>query len=161
MIPDTHLEFVRTLLAENTREVALRWYAPESVYLDERTIYAIVDERIAKIVSDHPNADSRIIYSTARSIDPQPCGWTYLDRGKDEWWLDEIGVLARFRGTGIGEKQLKGIIRESLDENIAIYLKVTQDNKRAIKLYERLGFTKVGLIDASFVMRGPTADLRV
>ena len=67
--------------------------------------------------------------------------YTLNDRGKTAFILDFI-LLEKFRGIGLGKASFI-----SLEELLAptgveqIKLRVAGDNKRAFKLYERMGFT--------------------
>ena len=56
------------------------------------------------------------------------------------WQISGLSVLPHLRGYGIGERLLKTAISIIKEENFIIYLDVFKDNRRAIKLYEKLGF---------------------
>jgi ribosomal protein S18 acetylase RimI-like enzyme len=52
-----------------------------------------------------------------------------------------MGVLAAWRGQGIGERLLRACLAKAADKGLTrIELEVRADNPRAIRLYERLGF---------------------
>jgi ribosomal protein S18 acetylase RimI-like enzyme len=60
---------------------------------------------------------------------------------KNEYFLSNIAVYLEFRGFGVGTKLLSVIERESEKTDASkIVLDVETNNKRAIKLYERLGY---------------------
>lgn len=57
-------------------------------------------------------------------------------------WIEEIYVQPEYRSKGLG-KEFFAYIDSKIDENVKkIRLEVRLDNKRAIKLYENLGFRK-------------------
>ena len=52
-----------------------------------------------------------------------------------------MGVLAAYRGQGIGERLLRACLSKACAKGITrIELEARADNERAIKLYERVGF---------------------
>ncbi|MBR6790215.1 MAG: GNAT family N-acetyltransferase [Oscillospiraceae bacterium] len=53
--------------------------------------------------------------------------------------LDDLYILPRFRGQGIGTRVIRNCIEESGENGVFLY--VFRGNKRAVALYERLGFT--------------------
>lgn len=60
---------------------------------------------------------------------------------ENEYYLSSIAVYPEFRGLGVGTKLLSVIGRESEKTcNNKIILDVETNNKKAIKLYERLGY---------------------
>lgn len=63
--------------------------------------------------------------------------------------LDEIYLEKEFRNTGIGTD----IIRKMLEKNRNIYLWVYKENKKAISLYNRLGFIIVDETDSRYYMK--------
>ena len=71
---------------------------------------------------------------------------TDLKEGK---LLDEIYLEKEFRNIGIGTD----IIREMLENNRNIYLWVYKENKKAISLYNRLGFIIVDETDSRYYMK--------
>ena len=71
---------------------------------------------------------------------------TDLKEGK---LIDEIYLEKEFRNTGIGTD----IIREMLEKNRNIYLWVYKENKKAISLYNRLGFIIVDETDSRYYMK--------
>ena len=58
-----------------------------------------------------------------------------------------LSVAADARGRGIGEKLLRQMLAEMEQRGVTrVYLEVDQANTAAIRLYERLGFHRVGLL---------------
>lgn len=69
----------------------------------------------------------------------------YLD-GK---MLDEIYLEDKFRGMGIGSS----LIEDILNKHDVVYLWVYKDNKRAIKLYKRYGFSVEEETESRYFMK--------
>ena len=63
--------------------------------------------------------------------------------------IDEIYIEKEFRNNGIGTD----IIRKMLENNRNIYLWVYKENKKAISLYNRLGFIIVDETDSRYYMK--------
>ena len=58
-------------------------------------------------------------------------------------WVEEIYVQPEYRSKGLG-KEFFAYIDSKIDKNVKkIRLEVRDDNKKAVKLYENLGFKKV------------------
>lgn len=69
----------------------------------------------------------------------------YLD-GK---MLDEIYLEDKYRGMGIGSS----LIEDILNKHDVVYLWVYKDNKRAIKLYKRYGFSVEEETESRYFMK--------
>lgn len=60
--------------------------------------------------------------------------------------ITNVAVLAKRQSRGIGRQLMEALIDKTLDKGVdKLHLEVRQSNERAISLYERLGFEKVGL----------------
>lgn len=58
-------------------------------------------------------------------------------------WIEELYIKPKYRSKGIGHKVFK-FIKENISPKVKrIRLEVEQTNKRAISLYQKLGFTKL------------------
>lgn len=57
-----------------------------------------------------------------------------------------IGLLPRYRDMGLGTKLMAGVLKISRGKFDFLYLEVFGKNKRARKLYERMGFELCGRI---------------
>ena len=83
--------------------------------------------------------------------DGQPIGRLYVDRRPDELRILDIALLSEHRGGGIGT----GLMRELLDEAAragkAVRIHVEHNNP-ALRLYHRLGFTRVGDTGVYYLM---------
>ncbi|GGE60986.1 GNAT family N-acetyltransferase [Priestia taiwanensis] len=65
-----------------------------------------------------------------------------------------IAILPAFRQQGIGHLLMKAMIQEArLDGYSALSLSVDSKNKDAIRLYEKLGFERVGIEGTSWTMK--------
>ncbi len=71
-----------------------------------------------------------------------------------------VSVKKKFWNMGVGTSILKEVIEFARNTNIitVIHLGVRADNKNAIKLYEKLGFEKIGLYKNFFKIDGNYYD---
>ena len=69
----------------------------------------------------------------------QPAGRLYLDHRADEVRIVDIALLPDFRGLGLGEGALRGILNEAEAAGKRVTIHVERQN-RARHLYDRLGF---------------------
>jgi ribosomal protein S18 acetylase RimI-like enzyme len=78
--------------------------------------------------------------------DSKPAGYglVLINSGTSLARLYSIAILKEFQGMGLASKLIKELEeRSALDEDCAyLRLEVKEDNKSAIRLYERLGYTK-------------------
>ncbi|MBQ4051204.1 MAG: GNAT family N-acetyltransferase [Oscillospiraceae bacterium] len=81
-------------------------------------------------------ADYRVILK-----DGEKAGYFhFIPGGKgEECELDDLYILPQFRSQGIGTEVIRRCIESSGGAGIFLY--VFRENKRAVSLYERLGFT--------------------
>jgi ribosomal protein S18 acetylase RimI-like enzyme len=73
----------------------------------------------------------------------QPIGRLMVLRKEDSTLLVDIALLAEHRGLGIGGQLLRELIRECSRDRVPLRLQVLKTNP-ALRLYERLGFTRTG-----------------
>ncbi len=85
-----------------------------------------------------PDADYLIV-----AIDGQPAGRLYVDRNEGEIRVVDIALLPEYRGRGIGTYLLESLLVEAQTAGKPVRLHVEPFN-RALHLYERLGFRKIG-----------------
>lgn len=62
----------------------------------------------------------------------------------DEFYLDSLYVVPRYRGMGVAKKLIKAIVERNDHYVKPFGLLVDPDNTNAMKIYESLGFKKVG-----------------
>lgn len=89
--------------------------------------------------ANYPEAASEVIEADGRDA-----GWIVVMTMPDEVRLVEIMMAAEFRGQGIGSAVIGEVVAaaNSADKPVRLHVNVT--NKGAIRLYERLGFRRVG-----------------
>lgn len=82
----------------------------------------------------------------------KPVGRLYCWESADEVRVLDISILPEFRGQGLGGALLTDVIKAARRQKKPVTLHVYPDNP-AKRLYERLGFRKVGDNQASEFMR--------
>jgi ribosomal protein S18 acetylase RimI-like enzyme len=86
----------------------------------------------------YPEAENSIILSHGR-----PIGRLLVDRGGSEVILIDIALLPDQRNSGIGTDLIRKLLAEAASARKAVRLHVFKSNP-ALRLYERLGFSRVG-----------------
>ena len=86
----------------------------------------------------YPHAENSIILLRER-----PVGRMIVNRTAEAIRLVDIALLAEFRAQGIGSNLLRGLIDEATATGKSLQLSVYKLNP-AVRLYERLGFSKFG-----------------
>jgi len=81
-------------------------------------------------------------------------GRLYLERRQDEIRIIDIALLPEFRNQGIGTTCLKTILAAGEESGLPVRIHVEQNNP-AMRLYDRLGFQKVGENGVYFLMEKP------
>jgi len=91
-----------------------------------------------------PTATWLATYIAANGV-VEPCGTIQaLQTGFDEASIQNIGVVPRHRGLGIGTTLLIRALKEFRKEGLAsACLEVTAENTDAVRLYQRYGFRTV------------------
>jgi ribosomal protein S18 acetylase RimI-like enzyme len=84
-----------------------------------------------------PQGESHIIQSNG-----VPAGWIYFVTTKTELHIVEIMVARPHRGQGIGSEAITQVMARSQGHPVRLTVNVL--NEGAIRLYERLGFRRVG-----------------
>lgn len=94
-------------------------------------------------------ASERVGAALYRLFDPERPGYGFVGPGIPEM---TIGVVSSERGHGVGTMLLQGLIQEARHAGYpAISLSVEVDNP-ALRLYERLGFRRVGAVGNAWTM---------
>jgi RimJ/RimL family protein N-acetyltransferase len=83
-------------------------------------------------------------------VDSHVVGWCDVRRVGPKTPVDHRGVLGiclrkEYRGRGIGEALIKGVLERCRGKFEVVELTVLSGNNRAKRLYERFGFVKYGV----------------
>ncbi|MDQ5823254.1 MAG: GNAT family N-acetyltransferase [Chloroflexota bacterium] len=89
--------------------------------------------------------------------DGQPAGRLYVDHWDDQIRIVDITVLPEYRNAGIGTALLKALIDEGARSGKPVTIHVEQYNP-ALRLYERLGFSRIGERGVYYLMECRTGD---
>lgn len=93
-----------------------------------------------------PQAEFFVIESKA-----SPVGRLYIDRSSDAWHILDISILPSHQSRGIATALLTGMQLTSKSA-VKLLLHVAQNNLPAMRLYQRLGFTRGGDTPTHFRM---------
>lgn len=85
----------------------------------------------------YPNADSGIIL-----FDGRPVGRMLVDESESEFTLVDIALMPEHRNSGIGTQLLNELLNRAVIAGKPVSLHVFKSNP-ALRLYERLGFSRV------------------
>lgn len=111
------------------------WVAEE----ENQTIGAVVIYDGAELNFLRKNVENYIKTVTNKTFHPED------ETQAGEYYIDSFGVNKEQQGRGVGSKMLSHLIQEySLKQGLTLGLLVEKDNPAAKRLYERLGFKKVG-----------------
>lgn len=95
----------------------------------------------------HPAGEDRIIL-----LNGKPIGRLIVDRGETAILLRDIAVLTDYRNAGVGSRLIQELMMEATAARKPIELHVVASSP-AVRLYERLGFCRVGGESAYLEMR--------
>lgn len=70
--------------------------------------------------------------------------------------LNQIYILPEYQGRGIGTACTRRVIEEAAACGLTVRLQVLKVNPRAILLYQRLGFERIGESDTHVLMERPS-----
>ena len=96
--------------------------------------------------AEFPGAEHNIILLDDRAI-----GRLFIFRNPREIHLVDISLLPEYRSSGIGTSLIKGLLAEARKAGKPVRLYVFKFN-RALRLYQRLGFKKIGETATHFQM---------
>lgn len=151
---------LRRVVAED-EPFLLRVYATtredELIGWDDHQKEAFVAMQFALQKADYerqfPNAAHDIILLNGVAI-----GRLMVDRTRpDEIRVVDIAVLPEYRSSGVGAQLIQNLLAEARAGNKPIRIQVTRFN-RAIRLYERLGFVKIGETPVHIAMEWRASD---
>jgi ribosomal protein S18 acetylase RimI-like enzyme len=95
----------------------------------------------------HAEAAGKVI-----EADGVDAGWVLVNTTPDEMRLVEIMIVPELRGRGIGTATLGEILSTSAALEKPVRLNVNKMNHGAIRLYERMGFRKIGGDEVQYLM---------
>jgi len=92
----------------------------------------------------YPRGDDQIIL-----LDERPIGRMLVNRSDSAILLTDIALLTEYRNTGIGTGLIQDLMKEAADSAKPLHLHVLEMSA-AVRLYERLGFSRLGT-DAAYL----------
>lgn len=101
--------------------------------------------------ANYPDAERRLIL-----VDGMPAGRLYVDRREDEVRIVDIALLPAHRGAGVGGAILRDLLAEAAAAGKPLRIHVEQMNP-ALRLYERLGFKRIGDAGVYYLMEWKAA----
>jgi ribosomal protein S18 acetylase RimI-like enzyme len=84
--------------------------------------------------------------------DGQPIGRLWIDEWREQIRLVDIALMPEWRGSGVGTKLLRDVLERGAKAGKPVTIHVESFNP-ALRLYERLGFTKIDTNGVYFLMR--------
>lgn len=122
------------------------WRDKELLKLTSGQLKKISDEEVEKYFSEmlQNKADRHFIIE----LDKKAIGHIALCKRKNDWYETQIVIGEKqYWGNGYGTQAIQSLITQAKKLYIdKIYLEVRPNNIRAIKAYEKSGFTKKNLI---------------
>ena len=94
-----------------------------------------------------PDAASQVIQA-----DGENAGWVVTASLPEEMHIVDIMILPEMRGRGIGTAAIQEILSTAAHAGKPLRLSVNPMNQGAIRLYERLGFRKIGEDEVQYFM---------
>ncbi|WP_457622882.1 ribosomal protein S18-alanine N-acetyltransferase [Persephonella sp.] len=98
----------------------------------------------------HPWSDSLILsenpfsYKTVAVLDGEVIGFLFGEIIYTEGNINLIVVKKEFQRSGIGSVLLENFLNECMDSNVdTVFLEVSDKNSKAIKFYEKFGFSVI------------------
>jgi len=78
-------------------------------------------------------------------------GYSVSDVVLDEGALDNLAVTAEKRGQGAGAMLLQNVLEDARNKGVKrFFLEVRESNEKALKLYEKAGFTRLSVRKAYY-----------
>jgi len=116
----------------------------ESADWDETQKRTFIKMQFLARERSYPRVDNRIILLQGRAI-----GRLLVERTETAIWLRDIALLTEYRNAGIGSRLIKDLMHEAAVRGHPLLLHVLYTS-RAVRLYERLGFSTTGS-DAAYL----------
>lgn len=103
----------------------------------------------------YPRGDDRIILMNGRAI-----GRMLVNRSDSAILLTDIALLTEYRNAGIGTGLIQNLMKEAAESAKPLHLHVLETSP-AVRLYERLGFSRLGTEAAYLEMKwDPTGSIK-
>jgi ribosomal protein S18 acetylase RimI-like enzyme len=92
--------------------------------------------------------DDDLEASRVAIVDGEPAGICKLAIRGERGWIGGIGVAHPHRGKGVGEALMREVLEEASARGLReVWLEVLFPNEAAIRLYEKLGFERVRVLE--------------
>ena len=104
----------------------------------EALLRARFNAREEQYREDYPLADFDVL-----TVDGEPAGNLYVDRGDDEFVIIDISLLPEFRNRGIGTAVIGRLVEEA-GRLVLPVRALVRHHSRASRFWRRLGFERVG-----------------
>lgn len=130
----------------NMDDKALYMELTTEFYASDAVMKPVPNEYIENTFSELMRSDD-YLECYILSSDDRPAGYALLaktfsqEAGGLAVWLEEIYIRDEFRGKGLGSEFFEFLKNGPAKDAKRIRLEVEEDNKGAIRLYERQGFT--------------------
>ena len=142
-------DMTRRLCGDRGTEIIERIVRMDNTqYSYRNTIVCLADGVVAGAICGYDGARLHELRQPALDILHKECGTDIAvtdETGPGEFYLDSVGVMPEMRGLGIGARLLERMRDEAFDAGYKrVGLLVDMINPEAERLYERLGFRRVG-----------------
>lgn len=114
------------------------FYTSPAVFTDGSEEIFLSD--IENCINDNPYLEGYIIENSKEIQGYAMVAKSFsTEFGKPCFWIEDIYIKDGYRGTGLGKMLMDFITKKYTD--CIFRLEVEEENKRAVKLYEKCGFT--------------------
>jgi ribosomal protein S18 acetylase RimI-like enzyme len=94
--------------------------------------------------AEHVAANDIDLECSRVALDDEPAAFALIGRRDEAGWLGGMGTAPRYRRRGLGEQALTAGLAALADRGASVaWLEVIDENRRALALYEKLGFEVV------------------
>ena len=134
------------IFAYEAKKNAFRHYVDEAYGWDEEKQQQLHKERFAS---------QNFWIVNAFGVD---VGSLSMNRQPDHFKVDQLFILTKYQGRGIGTAVMVRIIEDASASRIPVRLQVLKVNHRAQAFYRELGFKDVGISEHHVLMELPLPD---
>lgn len=123
---------------DNVLEMMREFYSSPAVFTDGSDEIFLKD--IDNCVNDNPYVEGYIFEGESNILGYAMIAKSFsTEFGKQCFWIEDLYIKDQYRGLGIGKKFMEFVTEKYTD---CIYrLEVEEENERAVRLYEKSGFT--------------------